>query len=151
MNKNYIIIGILAVVAIGAGVYFVLNNSNANAVPGKNNTEDNSNNNQVNQTQSQVKEFRMDSFYEMIDGNPKQQFSLKEMTVNKGDTIRIIVTVTKGTHDFVIDEYGINAQTPLNQPTTIEFVADGSGEFVYYCSLPNHRQNGQWGTLRVIE
>ena len=53
--------------------------------------------------------------------------------------------------DFVIDEYNIKKATPINEEVVIEFTADKAGEFVYYCSMPNHRQLGQWGTLLVTE
>jgi nitrous oxide reductase len=78
-------------------------------------------------------------------------FSLKEIDVKKGDKVRIKVTNTKGMHNFVIDEYGISQETPLNKETVIEFTADKAGEFVYYCSHPGHREGGQWGTLKVTE
>ncbi|PWB38523.1 MAG: hypothetical protein C3F02_03295 [Parcubacteria group bacterium] len=96
-----------------------------------------------------VKEFIMTSFYEMVDGQAKPQYSLKELVVKKGDKVRIKVTNIKGTHDFNIDEYNIHQSTPLDQQVTIEFTADKAGEFVYYCSMPNHRALGHWGTLKV--
>lgn|SRR3989338_5182585 len=99
----------------------------------------------------EVKEFTLTSFYEMVDGKPKPQFSLSEMRVKKGDTVRIKVTNTKGMHDFVIDEFGVAKETPLNQEVAIEFTAGKAGNFVYYCSKPNHRMLGQWGTLVVEE
>ena len=89
----------------------------------------------------------MTSFYD----NTGIWFSLKEITVNKGDIVRIKVTNIKGTHDFTLDEYGIKKMTPLDEEVVIEFTADKAGEFIYYCSVPGHRQKGQWGTLRVIE
>lgn len=98
-----------------------------------------------------VKEFAMTSFYEMKDGKPAPQFSLKEITVNKGDRVRIKVTNTKGAHDFTLNEYNIFKETPLNEEVTIEFTADKAGEFVYYCAKMNHRELGQWGTLKVLE
>lgn len=101
--------------------------------------------------QKSVKEFYMDSFYTIEDGKPHPQFSLKEIVVNKGDSVRIYVNATKGKHDFTIDEYGIYKETPTGNVTTIEFTADKAGEFVYYCAQPGHRQNGQWGTLKVVE
>ncbi len=94
-----------------------------------------------------VKEFTMESFYD----NTGIWFSLKEISVNKGDLVRIKVTNIKGTHDFTLDEYGIKKMTPLNKEVVIEFTADKVGEFIYYCSVPGHRQKGQWGTLRVTE
>ena len=99
--------------------------------------------------QGEVKEFVMQSYY-----SPEQKrpfFSLKEMVVKKGDRVRVKVTNTFGAHNFVIDEYGINRETPLNEEKVIEFTADKAGEFVYYCSKPGHRAAGQWGTLKVLE
>ncbi|MBI2064513.1 MAG: cupredoxin domain-containing protein [Candidatus Yanofskybacteria bacterium] len=96
-----------------------------------------------------VKEFSMTSYYEMKDGKASANFSLSQIKVNKGDTVRIKVTNTKGSHDFVIDEYSIKKPTPLGQEVTIEFKADKAGSFKYYCSMPGHRQMGQEGTLIV--
>jgi nitrite reductase (NO-forming) len=97
--------------------------------------------------QGVVKEFSMTSYFD-ADG---KWFSLKEISVKKGDTVRIKVTNTKGTHDFAIDEYGIKQMTPLNEETVIEFTADKAGEFAYYCSMPGHRAGGQVGILKVTE
>lgn len=102
-------------------------------------------------TSGAVREFAMTSFFEMIDGQAKPQFSLKEITVKKGETVRITVTNTKGKHDFNIDEFAIHVDTPFNQAVPVEFIADKTGEFIYYCSMPGHRQAGHWGTLKVIE
>ncbi len=92
----------------------------------------------------------MESFVEMIDGKPYPQFSIKDIAVNKGDLVRIKITMTKGLHDFKIDEFNAYADTPLNQEVTVEFTADKTGEFIYYCTKPGHRENGHWGTLKVI-
>ncbi|OJI09483.1 MAG: hypothetical protein COV08_00900 [Candidatus Vogelbacteria bacterium CG10_big_fil_rev_8_21_14_0_10_49_38] len=97
-----------------------------------------------------VKEFSLDSFVEMVEGQPKPQFSLKELTVNQGDTVRIKVNVKSGNHNFYLDEFNIASETPTGEETVIEFVADQSGEFVYYCNMPGHRAAGQWGTLKVL-
>lgn len=94
-----------------------------------------------------VKEFSMTSYYD----DAGKWFSLKEISVKKGDRVRIKVTNTKGTHDFNIDEYGIKQMTPLNEEVVIEFTADKAGEFTYYCSTPGHRAAGQFGKLIVKE
>lgn len=96
---------------------------------------------------SSVKEFTMTAYYD----DAGIWYSLKEIAVKKGDTVRLKVTNTKGMHDVTIDEYGIKKELPLNEEVTVEFVADKAGTFVYYCSKPNHRDRGQWGTLRVTE
>jgi len=33
----------------------------------------------------------------------------------------------------------------------VEFVADQTGTFEYYCNMPGHRANGHVGTLIVLE
>lgn len=78
-------------------------------------------------------------------------FSLKEIAVKKGDTVRIKITNTKGKHDFMIAEYAIAKDLPLNEEVVVEFVADKAGAFKYYCSMPGHRAGGQEGTLTVSE
>ena len=97
----------------------------------------------------QTKEFAIQSFTETIDGKYYPQFSQKEISVNKGDFVRIKIKNTKGMHDFKIDEFGVYTETPLNKERTVEFVADKAGSFEYYCTKPGHKQNGQWGTLKV--
>ena len=98
-----------------------------------------------------VKEITMTSFYEIVDDQPKPQFSITEINVKKGDKVRIKVTNTKGNHDINIDEFNVSAETPLGQEVVVEFVADKVGTFEYYCSKPGHRELGHWGTLTVTE
>lgn len=94
-----------------------------------------------------VKGFTMTAYYD----DRGVWYSLKEIAVKKGDIVRLKVTNTKGMHDITIDEYGLKKELPLNEEVVVEFVADKAGEFVYYCSKPNHRSRGQWGILRVAE
>lgn len=146
MNKKIIIsvmiVGIIAVAAIIA-----LNKTNQ--IPETGNTANSAKNNNI--VESEAKEFTMTSFVEFVDGIPKPQYSLKEITVNKGDKVKIKITVTSGAHDFKIDELGIYADTQLNQEYAVEFTADKVGEFIYYCTKPGHRANGHWGTLKVLD
>ena len=76
---------------------------------------------------------------------------MPEITVKKGDRVQITVTNTRGAHDFTLDEFAVRQELPLNKEVIVEFAASKVGEFVYYCSKPGHRQNGQWGMLRIIE
>lgn len=77
-------------------------------------------------------------------------FSLKEIKVNKGDKVKIVLNNVGGMHDWVIDEF--NARTPqikVGETAMIEFTADKTGTFEYYCSVGNHRQQGMVGKLVV--
>ena len=98
-----------------------------------------------------VKEFKIESFTEIIDGQYFPQFSIKEITVNKGDLVRFVINATSGNHNVNIDEFNVHAETPTGEITVVEFVADKVGEFEYYCSKPRHRELGHWGTIKVIE
>ncbi|TSC84695.1 MAG: carboxymethylenebutenolidase [Parcubacteria group bacterium Gr01-1014_13] len=96
-----------------------------------------------------VKEFTMTAYYDPTLKKPA--FSLPEMVVKKGDRVRIKITNTLGIHDFLINEFRVTEELPLNQEVIVEFTADKTGDFVYYCSKPGHKINGQWGTLKVTE
>ena len=98
-----------------------------------------------------VKEFSMDSWMEKVGDKMTAHFSLAEMVVKKGDTVRVKLKNTKGTHDFKIDEFKVDLETPEGKEVMVEFVADKVGDFEFYCSKYNHRQIGQKGTLRVTE
>lgn len=139
-----IIAFIVAVIIIVAAILLIRQVSEKKNIENKiSTTEEN--------REREVKEFVMKSFVEFVDGKPKPQFDLKEITVNKGDKVRIKITVTKGEHDFKIDEFNVYADTKLNEEMIVEFTADKSGEFVYYCTKTGHRAAGHWGTLKVVE
>lgn len=163
MSQKSLLIGLAGILIVGGGLFFVLGdrapsmsyeNKEATSplppvvpsagvavtVPPASTT-----------TSGSVKEFSMTSWMETIDGKMSAHFSLSEMVVKKGDTVRVKVKNTKGTHDFKIDEFNVALDTPEGQEVMVEFVADKVGDFEYYCSKYNHRQIGQKGTLRVTE
>jgi len=91
---------------------------------------------------SEVKTFEIDA--------SNFKFSLSEIRVNRGDRVRIVLNNTGGIHNWVIDEF--NAKTKqIEGPATdtVEFTADRTGTFEYYCSVGQHRQNGMVGQLIV--
>jgi plastocyanin len=77
-------------------------------------------------------------------------YSQEEITVQQGETVRIVMENTGGNHDFVIDE--LDVATPVisgGETTNVTFTADETGEFFFYCSVGNHRSAGMEGTLIV--
>lgn len=77
-------------------------------------------------------------------------FTPSQITVNKGDKVKIIFKNSGGHHDFVIDEFKVATdRIDDGQTATVEFTADKSGAFQYYCSVGNHRSMGMQGTLTV--
>lgn len=78
------------------------------------------------------------------------------ITVKKGQKVRIDMTSVGDSgmmmHDFNIDELDVSMDAlPEGESGSVEFVADTVGEFEYYCSVGEHRANGQIGTLIVTE
>lgn len=77
-------------------------------------------------------------------------FTPSQITVNKGDTVRIIFKNESGTHDWNIDEFKASTKViQAGQEEIIQFVADKTGTFEYYCSVGTHRQQGMRGNLIV--
>ncbi len=77
-------------------------------------------------------------------------FTPSEIRVSKDDKVKIIFKNADGTHDLRIDEF--NAATKrirTGEEDTIEFVADKTGAFEYYCSVGSHRAMGMKGNLIV--
>lgn len=97
----------------------------------------------------EVKEFDIESYTLVVDGKYYPQFSPQEIVANKGDTVRLKITTTSGTHDFHIDKFNIHTATPLNEEVIVEFIATESGEFIMYCNMPGHRANGHFAILNI--
>jgi plastocyanin len=78
-------------------------------------------------------------------------FKPNTLEVKKGDKVKLNIKNTGGFHDFTLKDFNINVQTPANQVTTVEFTADKAGTFEFICSVGNHAQQGQKGTLVITE
>jgi len=59
------------------------------------------------------------------------EFDLKEITVNKGDTVKITLKNAEGLHAVMINGY----KKEVKADQTITFVADKTGEFDFLCSI----------------
>jgi len=79
------------------------------------------------------------------------RFSVEEMRVNVGDTVRVELTnVDEMPHDFIIDELDVATRIIENgESDIVEFVVSEAGTFEYYCSVGSHREMGMVGTLIV--
>lgn len=148
MNKTYV--GIIILVVIAAFLFFVLKNKRSEApmAPTEEATLETST--EVTTTgemegivaEEAVKEFT-------VSGN-NFSFNPSTIKVKKGDKVKITFINSEGFHDWVVDEFGV-ATKQTQAPTTevIEFTADKSGSFEYYCSVGSHRAMGMKGILIV--
>ncbi len=135
MKNTYIIVIVLVV---AGGLFFVLNSKKLEA-PIVNNPEIN-----IAQATTGQKEFTITS--------QNFSFSPSSITVKKGDRVKITFKNANGFHDFKIDEFGVGAQrSEAPAQEILEFTADKTGSFEYYCSVGTHRMLGMKGTLVVIK
>lgn len=148
MQKNIGVVFLVVVALVGAYFFFTKEKDTQTAKPvSEVETAQPAPSVTIASSAKSVKEFTMTAYYD----STGVWYSMKEMTVKKGDTVRVSVTNTKGKHNFTIDELGIAQELPLDQKVVVEFTAAKAGDFVYYCSMPGHRAKGQWGTLHVTE
>lgn len=80
------------------------------------------------------------------------KFSPSALSVKKGDTVKITFTNSGGTHNFNIDAFHVATKMlKTGESETVQFVADKTGSFEYYCSVGSHRAMGMKGTLTVTQ
>lgn len=146
MNK--VLIGVLALILVGSGVYFItdMQKNSADTVMVKEEVvttpAEETKKDETAMEKGSVKTFE-------ITGEPFS-FSVKEMKVKQGDTVKVVFTNKEGFHDWVVDEFGAKTkQLAAGKTETVEFVADKKGTFEYYCSVGAHRANGMVGKLIV--
>jgi plastocyanin len=151
MNRNMgIILGVLALLLVGGVVWFALSNQpatntnqlSASTTPAATQMPTSPSVSTDSAMPTETKEFT-------VTGSAFK-FDPAEIKVKQGDKVRIVFKNSGGMHDWVVDEF--NARTKVlqsGQSETIEFVADKTGTFEYYCGVGNHRQMGMKGNLVV--
>ncbi|MBI3589355.1 MAG: cupredoxin domain-containing protein [Candidatus Liptonbacteria bacterium] len=157
MNKNWVIV--LAIVVVLVGGYLFLSKGGTPAV-----TE-----NQPAQTSSDITSpgggtpveagmpikgagnvVEKEVIRELTVVGTNFKFSVNEIRVRKGETIKLTFKNEGGKHDWKVDEF--KAGTKIldgGQEETVQFVANRVGTFEYYCSVGQHRANGMKGSLIV--
>jgi nitrite reductase (NO-forming) len=74
------------------------------------------------------------------------------LTAHPGDTVQITLINGEGAeHDIVFPDQNVASQHVVGKgaSTTIAFGAGAAGEFVYFCSLPGHREAGMEGKFTI--
>lgn len=69
-----------------------------------------------------------------------------------GDVVKITLVNADGIlHDISIEEFNIKSDDVQTQGETasITFTVESEGEYIYFCSIPGHRQAGMFGSLIV--
>lgn len=149
MNKSASAIGIVLILIIGGIIYYSYSLKGIVAktiqTPGTTvNQEPVQSTEPVeSKTGSTIKEFT-------IEGS-NFAFTPAVIQVNKGDTVKMTFKNNDGTHDLVIDQFNIRTKLiKTGEQDTVQFVADTTGEFEFYCSVGSHRQMGMKGIVKVL-
>jgi len=153
MNKNIIIV-VVAIIILAAGGWLLFTpKTNAPAVSDVTAPVDSTNSVDSKDTTKDTSTVPAKSVKSFTVTGVNFAFSPSQISVKKGDTVRITFKSTSGMHDFKVDEF--QAATKVLRATdaeeVIEFVADRAGTFDYYCSVGSHRANGMVGKLVVTE
>lgn len=75
------------------------------------------------------------------------------LVAHDGETVQINLINGEGAeHDLVIDQYAVRTSRVIRKSasSTVSFTADKMGEFVYFCSVPGHREAGMEGKIHVL-
>ena len=141
MSKGlWIVIGLFLAAAV-AGFFFLRKpalaptTTQASPTPGAGTT--------TTQTEGEVREIT-------VEGD-EYAFSPESITVLAGEKIRLTFkNMGNLPHNFAIDELGVSTKTIAGgNSDTIEFTAETTGTFAFYCSIAGHRQLGMEGELEV--
>lgn len=63
------------------------------------------------------------------------EFEPSQITVNKGDTVKLTIKSIDVKHGFSIPEFNVNTNLNTGQETIVEFKANKSGTFTFFCSV----------------
>jgi len=75
-----------------------------------------------------VRVIQMKAFQFGFDPNP--------VVVVKGDKVKLVVTSTDVIHGISIAEFGVDVRLIPGRPSIIDFTADQSGTYTFFCSVP---------------
>ena len=94
----------------------------------------------------------MSDTVELTVENRGMSYATETIKVKKGTRVVLTFVNTGGFHDWILDEFdAATQQIRAGQSETIEFTADRTGTFEYYCSVGNHRRAGMVGEFIVVE
>lgn len=82
-----------------------------------------------------------------------EQFSFEPdtITVKKGDDVRLIITSIDVIHGFRIEEFGIDETLEPGKTVIVEFTADKTGAFTFYCTVYCGSGHGSMRGRLVVE
>jgi cytochrome c oxidase subunit 2 len=79
-------------------------------------------------------------------------FQPREISVRKGETVRLTIKSGDGEHCFAVDDLRVEKRVLPGRTTTVDVTPDKAGTFTYYCCLETGAAaDRQRGRLIVTE
>jgi nitrosocyanin len=148
MNKNMLLASGAVVVVVLVGGFLLMNKSGAPAAAPSESTPAMEKTGSV--TASPVDAMTAGSTKTFSVESSSFKFTPAEITVKKGDTVKITFTNKELLHNFSLDEFNVKTgQLAAGKSETVTFTADKTGTFEYYCNVGSHRSMGMVGKLIV--
>jgi cytochrome c oxidase subunit II len=79
------------------------------------------------------------------------EFEPSEITVQKGDTVRLTISSVDVAHGFALADFGISEFLAPGKTSTVEFVADKVGRFSFFCNVSCGRGHREMNGLLIVE
>lgn len=79
------------------------------------------------------------------------KFEPAQITVKKGEKIKLQVTAIEGTHGLAIPDLGVNVSVAPGQTVTIDIPTMKTGTFSFFCSIPCGSGHRDMRGMIVIE
>lgn len=87
---------------------------------------------------------------EIVVSGSSFKFEPSTLRVKKGERVRVVFKNTGGFHDLTLAGYNLaTKRVAAGSQDALEFAADKSGTFEFYCSVPGHKEDGMVGKLIV--
>lgn len=64
------------------------------------------------------------------------EFTPSRIEVNKGDKVTLKLKSIEGVHGFLLSDFGVNMVLRQGEEVEVEFIADKTGEFSFFCNIP---------------
>ncbi|MEK6923226.1 MAG: cupredoxin domain-containing protein [Nanoarchaeota archaeon] len=78
------------------------------------------------------------------------KFDVKEIKVKLGDKVKITSINDQGFHNLAVPDFNVRTEMGSSpNEMMIEFTADKTGEFPYFCEVGGHKNAGMEGKLIV--
>ncbi len=78
------------------------------------------------------------------------EFIPDPIEVNKGDTVKLKIMSVDVAHGFALPAFGISERLEPGKEVVVQFVADKTGEFDFFCNVPCGAGHSTMGGKLVV-